>query len=176
VTTARRFVLDVPVTLRACRRADLEKLEWFGAFTHHRALIREAFELQSRGEAVLLLAIVGGFPVGQAWLHLTRRPAPTIWAVRVLEPFQGAGLGARLLQALEDEAAARGCERLELAVEQSNERARAFYERLGWRVTGERAESYGYTLPDGRPVRHELCEWVMEKRLVQSASGAPTRA
>lgn len=174
--SARRFLLTVPVTIRTCRAGDLPKLEWFGAFTHHRAIIQEAFDLQSRGQAVMLVAAAGGFPIGQAWLHLSRQPCPTVWAVRVLEPFRGSGVGARLMIALEEEAATRGCRQLELGVEQGNPRARAFYERLGWRVTGEREESYGYTPPGGRPVRHALNEWVMAKSLDYASGDSPTRA
>jgi ribosomal protein S18 acetylase RimI-like enzyme len=179
MTAARRFTLNVPVTIRACREEDVPQLEWFGAFTHHRAIIREAFELQSCGEAVMLLAVAGGFPIGQAWLDLRPRlqvPFPMVWAVRVLEPFQGAGLGARLMAALEEAAADRGYRGLQLGVEQENDRARAFYERLGWRVTGERRESYGYTTPDGQAVAHQLHEWVMAKNLDQAASDRPSRA
>jgi myo-inositol-1-phosphate synthase len=176
---SRRFVLALPVTIRACREADLPQLEWFGAFTHHRTIIREAFELQRLGEVVMLVAEAGGFPIAQAWLDLRPRletSFPMVWAVRVLEPFQGAGVGTRLMAALEEEAAALGFHGLELGVEQDNGRARAFYERLGWRVTGERRETYGYATPDGEGVSHELCEWVMAKPLDQAAKGRPRRA
>jgi GNAT superfamily N-acetyltransferase len=168
-----------PVAIRPCREADLPLLEWFGAFTHHRAVIREAFELQGRGEAVMLVAEASGFPIGQAWLDLRPRPGatfPLVWAVRVLEAFRGAGVGARLIAAIEAEAAALGHQGLELGVEQENPPARAFYERLGWRVSGERRECYGYTTPQGEAVVHALCEWVMVKALDQATTARPRRA
>jgi GNAT superfamily N-acetyltransferase len=166
--TPAPFTARLEGVVRPCTAEDLEKLEWFGAFTHHRAIIRDAFEMQGRGEAVMLVAEVGGFPVGQAWLDLRPRAgseAPLVWAVRVMAPLRGLGLGARLMAGLESVARARGHRGLELGVETDNPAARAFYERLGWRVTGERQESYGYVTPDGQAVTHALREWVMVKAL-----------
>jgi GNAT superfamily N-acetyltransferase len=171
-----RFTLPIEVEIRACEAGDLDKLEWFGAFTHHRQVIREAFALQQAGEVVMLVAVTGGFPVGQAWLVLRLKPgaqAPAVWAVRVIEPLQGAGLGARLMAALEAAARERGVNALELGVETGNPAARRFYERLGWRLVRERRDSYGYVTPDGRAVTHALHEWVLAKRLDQAS---PTRA
>jgi GNAT superfamily N-acetyltransferase len=173
---ACRFAVTIPVTIRACRAADLPKLEWFGDFRHHRAIIREAFELQARGEALMLVADAGGFPIGQAWLQLRRGSVPMVWAVRVLEPFQNRGVGARLMSALEKAAALLGHSELQLGVEQDNPKARAFYECLGWGVAGERRESYEYTTPEGQAVTHDLREWVMTKRLDYAARASPTRA
>lgn len=163
-----RFALQVAVELRLCRETDLAQLEWFGAFTHHRAIIREAFELQERGDALMLLAVVGGLPVGQAWLDLRPKldaEAPTVWAVRVMPWFQGAGLGAKLLEELERLARGRGLAALEVGVETDNPAARRFYERLGWRLLRERREAYSYVTPEGQPVTHGLHEWVLGKRL-----------
>lgn len=162
------FVLDLPATIRTCCEEDLPRLEWFGAFTDHRAIIRDAYDLQCQGEAVMLVAVVGGFPVGQAWLDLRPRldvPFPMVWAVRVLEPFQGAGLGTRLMAAVDKAAVARGCVGLQLGVEETNTRARAFYERLGWEVVGERREGCG---------ADELREWVMARRLTDASPKATT--
>lgn len=170
------FVLPVAATIRRCREADLPHLEWFGTFSHHREIIRDTFELQRRGEVVMLVADAGGFPIGQAWLHLARGPVPRVWAVRVLSPFQGTGLGARLMAALDETGLELGFGSLELVVEQDNLRARAFYERLGWRVTGECCEAYSYTTPEGETVTHHLREWVMTKVLDQASKASPTRA
>jgi ribosomal protein S18 acetylase RimI-like enzyme len=45
---------------------------------------------------------------------------------------QGRGLGAALVQAALDRAAARGCRRVELDVDEGNAAARALYRRLGF--------------------------------------------
>lgn len=166
-------------TIRRTTEADLPRLEWSGAFAHHRQIIREAFAAQGRGEAVMLVADLDGFPVGQAWLELTPKAdsaAPAVWAVRVMEPLQGKGLGARLMAAMEAEARALGCAELELAVEKANPRARRLYERLGWRVRRERREAYAYVTPEGASVSQALDEWVLGKRLSPSSADSPTRA
>lgn len=173
------FEARLQVRIRRCRESDLPNLEWFGAFAHHRAVIREAYDLQEKGEAIMLLAIARGFPVGQAWLDLRSRPqalGPLVWAVRVLEPLQGLGIGARLMKALERSAAGQGHRRLELGVERDNGAAQAFYEREGWRVVRPRQDSYSYVTPEGRPVSHLLDEWVMVKDLDQVGASIPTRA
>lgn len=176
--TPVRFTIEMEMRIRACEAADLPKLEWFGAFSHHREIIRNAFELQGAGHAVMLVAEVGGFPVGQAWLDLRPRQGselPMVWAVRVMEPFRGAGIGARLMAALERAVGARGFRRLELGVEKDNPGARAFYERLGWRVTRERQESYSYVTPEGQGTTHALNEWVMEKEISWPRTPLPLR-
>ena len=175
---SERFSVSLEVTIRRAGEADLRQLEWFGAFTHHRQIIRDAFEAQGRGEAVMLLADVRGFPVGQAWLELAPKPdsaTPAVWAVRVIEPLQGLGIGERLMAAVEAAALALGQAELELAVEKHNPRARRFYERLGWRVRRERREAYGYVPPDGAPAAHALDEWVLGKRLRPGSGDSPTR-
>jgi GNAT superfamily N-acetyltransferase len=167
-----RFSLQMEVVIRPARRDDLANLEWFGAFSHHRQIIHEAFELQKQGLAVMLVADAGGFPVGQAWLDLRPRAhagGPLVWAVRVLDPFKRIGLGARLMAAVEAVARGNGCRRIELGVERANGPARAFYERLGWRVSRELSESYSYVTPDGEAVTHRLDELMMTKDLVRGA-------
>jgi GNAT superfamily N-acetyltransferase len=165
--------------LRLCRPDDLPALEWDGVFAHHRAIFAEAFARQGRGEVLMLLALVDGRPVGQAWLDLRPKPdsaVPSVWAVRVREQARGQGLGARLMAEVERLAAGVGACGLELAVETANGPARAFYERLGWRIRRRRQETYSYVTPEGRTVTHALDEWVMGKALDQAANGSPTRA
>ena len=55
---------------------------------------------------------------------------------------RGRGVGARMLAAAEAALAARGCVRLQLQLSETNEPARAFYERRGYGARG------GYRLLD----------------------------
>jgi ribosomal-protein-alanine N-acetyltransferase len=70
-----------------------------------------------------------------------------VQTIAVARRAQGAGLGARLLQALLDEAARRRQRRVLLEVRGDNDRAIALYERFGFRRTGVRR---GYYQPSGR--------------------------
>ncbi|MDT7537939.1 MAG: [ribosomal protein S18]-alanine N-acetyltransferase [Actinomycetota bacterium] len=69
-----------------------------------------------------------------------------VQTIAVAKGAQGAGLGARLLQALLDEAARRRQRRVLLEVRADNDRAIALYERFGFRRTGVRR---GYYQPSG---------------------------
>jgi ribosomal protein S18 acetylase RimI-like enzyme len=164
-----------PVRIRRCREADLPLLEWFGAFTHHRQIIRDAYRLQKQHDVVMLVADCEHFPVGQVWLDLRQRRghvAPSVWALRVYEPVQRRGVGTLLMQALERVARERGKPLLELSVEKHNDPARRLYERLGWRLIGQRAGNYAYHTPAGLREVVSLDEWVFVKQLEPSR---PTR-
>lgn len=160
------FTITLPVTIRRCREQDLEAMEWYGIFTPHRDIFRENFRRQERGEIVMLVADVGGFPAGQVWVDPRRgAPAGLLWALRVFPFLQGHGIGTRLIEAAEGELRALGVRRAEISAERNNPRARALYERLGYTVTGQREDSYTYTTPDGQTITDETDEWVMHKDL-----------
>src|SRR5947208_11574768 len=88
-SSSSSFAVTATIQLRVCERRDLRELEWFGMFTPHRALIEEAFARQLRGEVVMGVADLAGFPVGQVWVDLARKRdqgTGIIWAIRVI-PF-----------------------------------------------------------------------------------------
>jgi ribosomal protein S18 acetylase RimI-like enzyme len=140
--SGRRFTVSLEVAIRPARAEDLPALEWMGLFSAHREIIRAAFEAQERGDALLLLAIAGGFPVAQVWIDFARRRErriATIWAVRTFFPLQGRGIGRQMMLAAEEAIRARGIHRAELEVEHGNDHARRFYGRLGWRAASEQS-------------------------------------
>ena len=63
-----QHVIPLPITIRQCVEADLPLLEWYGLFSHHREIFHATFERQKRGQNVMLVADLRGFPVGQAWI------------------------------------------------------------------------------------------------------------
>jgi GNAT superfamily N-acetyltransferase len=73
------------------------------------------------------------------------RPAAKIGALVVDEAHRGRGVGRALVEELEAEARARGCELLFLTTAERRADAHAFYERVGLTQTGRR---YARTLSE----------------------------
>lgn len=161
------FSVSLVMRVRPCTGADLSQLEWFGLFSPHRALIRDVFRRQGRGETLILVVDSQGVAVGQVWLDFVEKReqgAGVLWALRVMPGFQGAGLGTRLVHASEREMAARGLRVSDLEVEKDNTHALAFYLRLGYQVVGESSGAR-----DG-PARVGAM-WRMQHALPPQASG-----
>ena len=107
--------------------------------------------------STFLIAQVGGMAAGYSRLRLG--PAPEcVRGVRPVEiarfyadaPWIGRGVGAALLMACLDEAAARACDVVWLATWDRNARAIAFYSKWGFETAGEA----DFTLGDD--VQHDL--------------------
>ena len=166
------FSLELEVGIRQCARHDLPQLEWFGLYTEHRQLIKDAFRRQQAGEVVMLLADLDGFPVGQAWLDLSAQAGDSvgvIWAVRVFPLLRNHGIGTRLMVAAERLLFEKGYQWSELTVDKHEPRARRLYERLGYRSMGSTEGLLRYTTPDKRLVALNLQLWILRKPLRQSA-------
>jgi ribosomal protein S18 acetylase RimI-like enzyme len=164
---ATSFELRTEVVVRPVRGDDLEHLEWFGEFTHHRNIIESVFEKHLKGEVLMLVADLNGFPAAQAWLDLpatTEEPA-YVWAVRVHDIFQGMGIGSHLMYAVEEFARNHGARALELEVDQDNLGGYRFYCRMCYEVVGEEVGDYRYVDIEGHPVRVLKNNWRMRKEL-----------
>lgn len=163
------MLIELAIAFRLARADDLPALEWMGLFTTQREIIAGAFAAQQAGEGAMLLALTGGFPVGQAWLDFDRRgnaACPRIWAVRVFPPMQRAGIGARLMAEAETLAAARGAEAVELGIEGDNEDARRFYRRLGYRPVGTERDRVDYAF-EGYPLVMQVDQQILRKPLAR---------
>jgi GNAT superfamily N-acetyltransferase len=98
----------------------------------------------------ILVAEVDGQAVGLAHLQVTPAleldgPAAKIGALVVDGAHRGRGVGRALVEAMEAEARARGCELLFLTTAERRDEAHAFYERVGLEHTGRR---YARTLSE----------------------------
>jgi ribosomal protein S18 acetylase RimI-like enzyme len=168
-----RTTLVAEVVVRLCRAEDLPQLEWFGVFSHHRELFAEALARQLRGEVIMLLGDLGGYPVGQAWIDLVKRKGQGIgyiWAVRVFPILRNHGIGSQLMESAEQALRSRGFPIAEVGVEKTNPDARRLYERLGYSVRGDVVEQYAYTTPEGVHTTHLVDQWLLHKQLDDTAA------
>ena len=90
-------------------------------------------------------AYVDGRVVGNAEINFrtankTRHRA--VVSIAILRAYWGLGIGSALFEALLAAARARGVMLVELEVMEGNERARALYEKFGFRVVAERPNMY----------------------------------
>jgi ribosomal protein S18 acetylase RimI-like enzyme len=177
------FTLAVDVVIRPARPDDLPKLEWFGKYWRFRNLFRQTYADQQTGRRLMLVADAGGFPVGQVFIQFDAnepryadgRRRAYLYSLRVLEPFQGHGLGTRLIRAAEEVIAARGFDEVTIAVAKDNPNARRLYERLGYRVFAEDTGCWSFMDPDGQWQRVTEPCYVLEKHLDSAQRAADAR-
>jgi GNAT superfamily N-acetyltransferase len=141
------------LTIRDAQAADAERiaglLTQLGYPTQPSGVEARLERLAIVGDRVLVADLDGG-AVGVAHLQVAPaierdRPAAKIGALVVDAAYRGQGVGRALVQALEAEARARGCELLFVTTAEHRDDAHAFYERVGLEQTGRR---YGRTLSE----------------------------
>ena len=141
------------VRARDLRADEVPSLGWAGPPSHLDAV---AAELRRRdaGE-VDYLAVCGprDVPLGVGGVdHVRHGGAGTVYQLAVHPALQSHGLGTLLVRALEERARARGAGRVRLLVGVDNPRARALYERLGYRADGTETDRRSYVDDTGRTV------------------------
>ena len=124
-------------------------------------------ERAARGEAeYLAVCPPSGLPVALGGIDYMKIPgAGMLWQLAVHGALQSCGIGTILVQAAEQRIRARGLHRAELGVEESNPRARALYERLGYVAYGQEPDSWDEQAPDGSVFRYETVCTLMRKEL-----------
>ncbi|MGW3656317.1 GNAT family N-acetyltransferase [Streptomyces sp. NPDC005151] len=156
----------VPVLVRDLAAADLPACSWSGSATHLGQVARE-LERAAAGEVdYLAVCTPVGLPVAIGGVdYQVAAGAGTLWQLGVLPALQSCGLGTALIRAAEDRIRARGLRRAELGVEESNPRARALYERLGYVAYGSLPDAWDVEAPDGSLRRYETMCTLMRKDL-----------
>jgi ribosomal protein S18 acetylase RimI-like enzyme len=116
---------------------DLPHVWWAGNAAHVRGL-RATVERAARGEIdYLAVRAPSGLPVTIGGIMYGRHEgAGEPWQLSTHGSLQGLGLGTRLIAEAEKRIAERGLRRAVIGVEDDNPRARALYERLGYREFG----------------------------------------
>ena len=131
--------------IRALAEADLLS---FAQHFHegNPAQLARALRLQAEDAGVMVVAWLESRPVGRVIMHWRPVPeAPVEWqhGVAFLEEFivlhayRSQGIGTAILSEAEHRARGRGLGRMAAGVGVDNHRARALYERVGYRAVGE---------------------------------------
>jgi ribosomal protein S18 acetylase RimI-like enzyme len=154
----------VPLVIRDLEPGDLPSCAWSGAPTHLTA-IALALDRARLGEVDYLAACPpSGLPVALGGIDYAKtHGAGTIWQLAVHGALQSCGIGTIMVRAAEQRIRARGLRRAELGVEDSNPRARALYERLGYRAFGHEPDSWDQEAPDGTINRYNTMVTLMRK-------------
>ncbi|MEV6394741.1 GNAT family N-acetyltransferase [Streptomyces sp. NPDC051907] len=157
----------VPVFVRDLTPTDLPACTWSGSTAHLMQVEREL--VRAAAGDVDYLAVCtrrADVPVAIGGVdYRVTAGVGTLWQLAVLPAVQSCGLGAVLIRAAEDRIRSRGLHRAELAVEESNPRARTLYERLGYLAHGRRPDAWDVQAPDGSLLRYETMCTLMHKDL-----------
>jgi ribosomal protein S18 acetylase RimI-like enzyme len=147
-------------------REDLSLLGWSGSATHL-ASVSRALDRVEAGEVEYLVARApGGEPIAKGGIDYAEEPGVgTLWQLATAEELQGLGIGTRLIAVAEERIRKRGMHIAELAVEDNNPRARALYERLGYRAVRRKAASWAREDAAGNVSLYETELAVLRKEL-----------
>ncbi|MFF7442486.1 GNAT family N-acetyltransferase [Streptomyces sp. NPDC008122] len=154
------------LSVRDLAEADLPACGWAGSPKHVRELVHQIRRAEAGEVDYLAVCTPAGLPVAVGGVDYTVGPgAGTLWQLGVLPALQSCGIGTFLIGSAEQRIAARGLTRAELGVEEGNPRARALYERLGYRAFGREPDSWDVETEDGSLRRYETMCTLMRKDL-----------
>jgi ribosomal protein S18 acetylase RimI-like enzyme len=162
------------VSIRQAKKTDLPALEWDGAYTHFKRLYEDTYLMVEQGAALIWIAENnGGELIGQCFVSLKRnRPELAdgilrayIYGFRVKPKFRSQGVGTQMMCTIEDDLRERHFHQVTLNVGQENNKARRFYERLGYSVVGSDPGYWSYIDDKGKRIDMHEPAWRMKKDL-----------
>jgi ribosomal protein S18 acetylase RimI-like enzyme len=163
--------ITVPIAIRDLVVSDLDGMGWSGSPSHLSSVRAELGRVASGAVEYLAACTASDLPVGKLGIdYALAADAGTIYQAAVHPALQSCGIGTLLVGAAERRILARGRSWSELAVEHDNPRARALYERLGYRAYGDKREEWDAEGADGVTVRHATMCTVMRKTLSTSST------
>ncbi|WP_035864520.1 GNAT family N-acetyltransferase [Kitasatospora cheerisanensis] len=158
--------IRIGLAVRALTEADLPSCGWSGDAMHVRQLAAQLRRMAAGEIDYLAACTPADLPVALGGIDYTASPgAGTIWQLGVHPALQSCGIGTFLIRTAEQRITARGLTRAELGVEDDNPRARALYERLGYRPFGREPDSWNVVAEDGSIRRYETMCTLMRKEL-----------
>ncbi|MFC8306016.1 GNAT family N-acetyltransferase [Streptomyces olivaceus] len=154
------------LSVRDLVHADLALCGWAGS-DHHLAGVAEQLVRARIGEVdYLAVCAATNIPVAKGGVdYQVKEGVGTLWQLAVHPALQSCGIGTFLVEAAELRIRRRGLRQAELGVEESNPRARALYERLGYVAYGRQPDAWDEQAPDGSLRRYETMCTLMRKEL-----------
>ena len=168
----------IRVDVRPLAAKDLAHIQQALPPEHPEAHVRRLAD-QRAGRVTYLVAWADGRAVGHAlvrwggttnpelrWRLDTRQSHPYVEALLVHPSLRSRSIGSQILAAAETLVHARGSRRIGLAVAAENVRARALYERLGYRDfgLGEFGNAWSYVDEAGNEVAEsEICSYLVKE-------------
>jgi GNAT superfamily N-acetyltransferase len=154
------------LSVRDLAPEDLATCGWAGSPVHLEYVAKE-LERARLGEVdYLAICPPSNLPVAIGGVdYQVRGGAGVLFQLAVHPALQSCGIGTLLIQAAELRITSRGLRRAELSVEESNPRARALYERLGYIAYGGEPAGWDELGPDGSVRRYETVCTLMRKTL-----------
>lgn len=128
VPAARNLVLEVASRL-------FQPEDTAGFIARHQHTLADVNEYQrdySPPDGLFLVALDGGRLIGTGAIRRWDDSTAELRRMWLLEPYQGRGIGYRLWLALREFSTLAGYVRIRLTTDEENQRARAFYQRLGF--------------------------------------------
>ncbi len=154
------------LSVRGLTDADLPSCSWAGSPKHVRELVHQIRRAEAGEIDYLAVCTQVGLPVAVGGIDYTVNPgAGTLWQFGVHPALQSCGIGTLLIRSAERRIHARGLTRAEVGVAESNQRARALYERLGYQAFGRELDSWDVEAEDGSLQRYETMCTLMGKDL-----------
>lgn len=167
------FTVELPIHIRLANQHDIPRLEWYGQYAHFRNLFRKAYREQLQGKRLIIVADCNNFPIGHIFIQLksnNTRIANGVsrlyfYSFRVMEMFQGRGIGTQILTEAENMMIDRGFRYATIAVAKDNVAALRLYERLNYHKFAEDPGRWSYMDHKGNVKSVEEPCWILEKTL-----------
>lgn len=144
---------------------DVDIMPWKNG-ERHLEYMREAIKRSETNVIDFLSIWLDGQIAGYGGIDYEKeQEAGYMWMLTVNPKYRSQGLGTKLIDALEKQVRQRGLNSVKLSVEVINPKAKALYERLGYKTIGQTKESWEQSAEDGGiEIYTTICD-VMEKPL-----------
>jgi ribosomal protein S18 acetylase RimI-like enzyme len=158
------------VRVRELQPGDLARLQRDLPSSHHPPRVEQhesgaaTFLIVERDDTVAGYLLIKWHGADEEIVHRLIGDWPELNAITVAPAFQSRGIGTALINAAELRVAARGFTCLGLAVGIENPRARALYERLGYRAWEHGVFNVSWHVPGDPPRREsENCIYMLKQ-------------